>query len=627
MSTENVKRLWPRREDLPVGFALAGGFSALLGVGALASGSNGAVGPVTVVCLCSLVVLAGSIVVEPRGVASLAVLGWLFTVGFSATPYAQLRPTGFVAGRAAVVIAASAAAGWMVGRLRRGIPRTAFTLKGMDADTPSLVGEPPTVSVRQFLRAVDRRRQAAGAMLAGVALPLLTVGLVAAREHLTMADTLLVYLLIVVGVTLVGGFWPAIGSAIASSLLVNWYFTPPLHTLAIHRVQDLVSLLLFVVIAICISAVVHIAARRQAEAGRSREEADVLLQLARTVLSGSDAPADILDHLVANLGGQATLLEQVNEVWVVVGRSNASPDGRSARGSGSQSVETVLIRDGLELRVGPRTTTPPYDERLLSGFAAQAASALDRQRLRTQAEQAEMLAAGDRMRTALLAAVSHDLRTPLASVKAAVSSLRQTDIEWSAQDQAELLATIEESADRLGALIENLLDMSRVQTGALRPILRSVAIDEIAPIAVRSLGPSNTFVDLPEDLPMVGTDAGLLERVLANLVANALRFSPPNRPPTLSARLTGDRVEIVVTDHGPGVPPDARATIFEPFQRLGDQPSGTGVGLGLAVAKGFTEAMGGSIHAETTPGGGLTMVVTLRSSPALQPSSPAAKHQ
>jgi two-component system sensor histidine kinase KdpD len=214
------------------------------------------------------------------------------------------------------------------------------------------------------------------------------------------------------------------------------------------------------------------------------------------------------------------------------------------------------------------------------------------------------------MRTALLAAVSHDLRTPLASIKASVSSLRQTDVEWSEADQADLLATIEQNADRLDDLIGNLLDMSRLHTGSLQPFLRPTAIDEVAPVAVGGLDDSLRLeLTVPDGFPLVLADPGLLERVLANLFSNALRHSQGARPPELQAQLLDDTVLLEVVDHGPGVPDEQKERIFEPFTRVGDRYPG--VGLGLAVAKGFAEAMGGRIVAIDTPGGGLTVRVTL----------------
>ena len=255
---------------------------------------------------------------------------------------------------------------------------------------------------------------------------------------------------------------------------------------------------------------------------------------------------------------------------------------------------------------------PPITPRLLDGFAAQAGDALDRDRLRTQAAQAEALAEGNRMRTALLAAVSHDLRTPLASIKASVSTLRQTDVQWAPADEAALLATIEDGADRLDALIGNLLDMSRLTTGSLRPFLRATSIDEVAPVALRGLGAAMSMeMVVPDGLPLVRTDPGLLDRVLANLFSNALGHSPPGRAPVMRAHRVADRVVLEVEDYGPGVPDHLKSRIFEPFERLDERGTGNGVGLGLAVAKGFLDAMGGSVAALDTPGGGLTMRVVL----------------
>lgn len=231
---------------------------------------------------------------------------------------------------------------------------------------------------------------------------------------------------------------------------------------------------------------------------------------------------------------------------------------------------------------------------------------------RSSAE-AERLAEGNRMRTALLAAISHDLRTPLASIKAAVSSLRQGDVAWSAADEAELLAMIEGSADALDRLIGNLLDMSRLQTHTLEPSLRPVSLDEVVPTALAAVEDGDRItIDVPESTPLVIADAGLLERVVANLAANALRFSPPQVRPLVRARSDADAVHLDVVDAGPGIAPANRERVFEPFQRLDDRGRGTGVGLGLAVARGFTEAMGGTLRPDETASGGLTMTITLR---------------
>lgn len=233
-------------------------------------------------------------------------------------------------------------------------------------------------------------------------------------------------------------------------------------------------------------------------------------------------------------------------------------------------------------------------------------------RLAGAAARAQELAEIDRLRAALLSAVGHDLRTPLAGIKAAVSSLRQPDITWSAVDEAELLATVEESTDRLVALVENLLSLSRLQAGALSVTPRPVSLDGVVGQTLLSSGvdAAAVEVDVPDDLPLVLADPGLLERVLANLIANARTASPPGRPVLVCGRAGAGHLTVRVIDHGPGIPASERERVFAPFQRHGDRAT-AGLGLGLAIAKGFTEAMNGTIAPSQTPGGGLTMTITL----------------
>ncbi len=217
----------------------------------------------------------------------------------------------------------------------------------------------------------------------------------------------------------------------------------------------------------------------------------------------------------------------------------------------------------------------------------------------------------------MLAAVSHDLRTPLAGIKAAVSSLRQSDVTFSPEDEAQLLESVEESADRLGVLIGNLLDMSRIQTGTITPHAGELALADVVESARTPLvGAERVRTRFDEDCPAVYADAGLLDRVLANILENALRHSPGRREVVVQAGRLKDRVQIRVVDRGPGVGEEAKDQIFAPFQRGGDAPRGEGVGLGLAVARGLTEAMDGTMWAEDTPGGGLTIVVDLPMAPA-----------
>jgi two-component system, OmpR family, sensor histidine kinase KdpD len=597
--------------------ALPAAYAGMLAIGTAAAALHGRFSATGVLFTVALLVALASAVAEPRAAPLLGLVGWLTVVGFSRPPYAQLRPAGPLAVRAAVTLAAcsllAAATGMLMRRTMasfrvRIVPGPSGRWPGPDSQPGAAAeerGGAPEAAAAWLApdapAGLDRRRQVGGVLLAAVVLPLLTAGLALGRRHLSLDDDLLIYLVAVVAVAIAGGFWPAVLAAVAASLLLNWFFTPPLHTFTIDRPENLLALLLFVTVAVAVSSVVHLAARRAGQAARSSREAASLLALAQTVLGGGDTAAAVLDHLTATMGGRAELLERVGGKWVQIAASGGAPPGTAS--------SRVSARPDLVLVVAGQS--PPAGGRLLDGFAAQAAAALAWERLRIQAAQAEALAEGNRMRTALLAAVSHDLRTPLASIKASVSTLRQEDVAWTKQDEAALLATIEQSADRLDALIGNLLDMGRLSTASLQPYLVPAAVDEVAPLALRGLDQAASVqLLIPDGLPLVRTDPGLLERVLANLFANALAYSPPDRPPAMRAHRAGGTVVLEVTDHGPGVPDEWKQRIFEPFQRMRPK-SGTGVGLGLAVAEGLTEAMGASLEAADTPGGGLTMRITL----------------
>jgi two-component system sensor histidine kinase KdpD len=272
----------------------------------------------------------------------------------------------------------------------------------------------------------------------------------------------------------------------------------------------------------------------------------------------------------------------------------------------------VPVGEELNLVLRGRTLAAE-DQRVLAAFATQVAVAYQQRQLAEAAEAAAPLAEADRMRTALLNAVSHDLRTPIASAKAAVSSLRSADVAWTAQDQQELLAHADDALDRLTALVTNLLDLSRLQADVLSVAPRAVGIDDVVSRALdHTTHGERIELDVPETLPAVLADPGLLERVIANLVENAMRYSPAEQAIRVAASTHGDVVELRVIDNGPGIAPGERETVFAPFQRRDDHATNSaGVGLGLAIARGFVEAMHGTITLDDTPGGGLMAVVTL----------------
>ncbi len=475
------------------------------------------------------------------------------------------------------------------------------------------------------------RRQLAGYLLAAVFAPVATVVLAAAgRDNVNLTSDVLTFLVGVILVALVGGFIPALLEAIAGSLLLNWFFTPPIHQFTIADANNAWAIGVFIIVAMMVSWVVDIAARRTKQAARAESESELLVTTAGSVLRGQGALPALLERVKESFGMRSvSLLECQGADGEAAARDGTGPrasrilgPGRRWKVAATAGDEPVTSPEDADVEV-PVTDTltlalrgrplPAADRRVLGAFAAYAAAALEQQRLAAEAEAAKPIAAADRMRTALLTAVSHDLRTPLASAKAAVTSLRSPDVHWTRADRNELLATADESLDRLARLVDNLLDMSRLQAGALSLFPRPVGVDEIVARSLDDLGPrsSKVVVDIPEALPEIQVDPAILERVVVNLTENALRYSPAGKPPMLTASALGDRVELRVVDRGPGIPEKERDRMFVPFQRMGDTDNTTGVGLGLALSRGFTEAMGGTLTAEETPGGGLTMAVTL----------------
>ncbi|MEV7791314.1 sensor histidine kinase KdpD [Streptomyces sp. NPDC087512] len=445
--------------------------------------------------------------------------------------------------------------------------------------------------------------------LAGLGGPVLLT-LLLNTVHLGLANDVLLYLALTVAAALLGGLYPALASAAVGSLLLNWFFTPPVNRITIADPRNILALAIFVGVALSVASVVDVAARRTHQAARLRAESEILSFLAGDVLRGETSLETLLERVRETFGmDSAALLEREGDVapWTCAGRAGLGPPVERPE----DADVDIPVGDHMALALTGRVL-PAEDRRVLAAFAAQAAVVLDRRRLREEADRARALAEGNRIRTALLAAVSHDLRTPLAGIKAAVTSLRSDDVSWSEEDQAELLEGIEAGADRLDHLVGNLLDMSRLQTGTVTPLIRATDVDEVVPMALGGVPEASVELDVPETLPMVAVDAGLLERAMANLVENAVKYSPPGRTVLVAGSALADRVEVRVVDRGPGVPDEAKDRIFEPFQRHGDAPRGAGVGLGLAVARGFAEAMGGTLNAEDTPGGGLTMVLTLR---------------
>ena len=456
------------------------------------------------------------------------------------------------------------------------------------------------------------RRVVAGLVLAVAALVALTGVLVATREGHTLSLDLLLYLALTVVCALVGGIWPALFCAVVGSLAVNWFFTEPRGTLTISDPPNALALAVFVLVAMAVSSVVNLAARRTEQAVSAERESAALAALSRDLLAEPRPLPALLDRARDDLRMRAAVLtERVEDGRTVV---VASTDPALAVGAALAETTPwaadVTVDDGVHLLLdGPPLAAE--DQRVVEAYAAHAAILHGREQLVRAAREAAGLARDNAARATLLAAVSHDLRTPLASIKAGVSTLRQAGLALGPEDEAELLESIEESADRLDALIGNLLDLSRLETGMVRPHSHSVDLLDAVVSTVRTTSaPSRVDIDLEPDLPLVRVDLGLLDRVLANVVENALRHSGSDDVRVTAGRI-GDTVQVRVVDRGPGVDDADKDRIFAAFQRLGDAPRGDGLGLGLAVARGLMTVMGGTLTPEDTPGGGLTMVLEL----------------
>ncbi|SOB83548.1 sensor histidine kinase [Streptomyces sp. 1331.2] len=462
----------------------------------------------------------------------------------------------------------------------------------------------------------SRRRTVLG-YAAGFVMPwVLTALLSQAHHRINLTTDALIFQLGVVIVALLGGAMSALVAAVIASVLLNYYFIPPVHSLTIGETNNIVALVVFTAIALAVSTVVDHAGRLTTRAARATAEAETLSTLAGSVLRGADALPALLEKSRTAFGMRAVALLSRGDGEVLAHCEGEHPADPSDPADGpNETTEVPVGPDALLVLTGRRL--PAADQRVLTAFAAHVGAALERDRLAVVAAEVEPIKAADRMRTALLAAVSHDLRTPLAAARASVGSLRSPDVEFSPEDQAELLATADESLVKLTRLVDNLLDMSRLQAGALTLHVTEIHLDEILPRALDSLTDPYAPIQ-PLDLdtaPPVLADPPLLERVLANVITNALRHNAPGAPVLVTASHHAEQVELRVIDRGPGIAPEDRDRVFLPFQRLGDTDNTTGVGLGLALSRGLAEAMGGSLEVEDTPGGGTTMLLTLPAAP------------
>jgi two-component system, OmpR family, sensor histidine kinase KdpD len=487
-------------------------------------------------------------------------------------------------------------------------------------------------SRHRLLSPLPVRRRVAALLVGVVGFPLLTLVLTAGRSGDGLATALSSYLVLVVAVAATGGVWPAALAAVAGFLLSNYYFAPPVHSFTVAGARDILALVMFLVTAGVVSVLVDLSARRSSAATQARTDARMLVRVAGRMVSPEGNPLpSLLGEVTTAFRLEATSVLRSDtdrsETPAVPGTPEFSTGPWSLVASaghqpplGPDQATLVLPLTGREILAlrGPGLTAE--DREILSAFAAQLATALQSDRLHAEAAAADSLARAGQLRSALLDAVSHDLRAPLASIKAASSSLLSDQPTLGPDQTRILIRTIDDETDRLNGVVENLSDMSRLRAGSMEAFRQSTDVADVVEAAVDSLGPrgGGVTVDVPGSLPRIRSDPVLLGRAVAGLIDNALVHAGDGGV-RVEAGPVAHRVDIRIIDRGPGIPRDDRDRVFQPVQGLGDSESRAGVGLGLAVARGFVRAVGGDIDVEDTPGGGCTMVVRI---PELDPAEP-----
>jgi two-component system sensor histidine kinase KdpD len=481
---------------------------------------------------------------------------------------------------------------------------------------------------------ISGRRSLVGAGAALGAVAVLALIMAPLRTHMSVATPALVLVVPVVIGVVTGGFPAGAVAVIGGFFVYDLVFIPPYGTLAVGAAENWVALGVYVVVMLLVAQVVsrldaartH-AYRRETEIRRLFEVTDLLIGekpvpelLALIVSTVHDAFGLHSVALLLPSGSRLEIVAAAGEPFTVQEVSRITPaPGRPASlgtsAAGVDEIQTVALSAtgrpvgllGLKGRVLSR-----HERELLLTFANHIALTVERAQLREQALRTELLEEIDRLQTTLMGAVSHDLRTPLATIKISASTLGNPGANLGAEERRELLTLIDDQVDRLNRLVANLLDMSRVQSGNLELHRAPIAVVDLVTEAERGLGltgPGRIHMDLPDDLPLVDVDHLLIGQVLTNLLDNAARYAPDGTPITVSARTATDgRVEVAVTDDGPGVRPDERALVFEMF--TGRRSTG-GSGVGLWIAKAFVDAHGQEIWLEDAPGHGARFCFTL----------------
>ncbi len=485
----------------------------------------------------------------------------------------------------------------------------------------------------RWLEPQGRRAVLRGVLVALVGIGVLAAAMVPVRAQLSVATAALVLVVPVVAGVALGGFAAGVVASAAGFLAYDLLFIPPYGTLAVGAAQNWVALGVYLAVVLLVARLVSFLQEARRRAQRHEQETRRLYHLAERLLA--DQPlASTLEQVLSTVEQAfdapwaAVLLpgDRGLEVAALTGRPDerelaevASSQGRpyhlGTAGPGPQGPVTVALSAkgrpvGLLALPGLALTDHGWD--LLGAYAAQAALAIERSQLRDAAWRAEVLEAADRWQKALLGAVSHDLRTPLATIKTAVSTLRTEEVPLDAGARGELLALVESQADALTRLVTNLLDLGRIESGALRLDRHPTAVEDLVGAAVTAGGTGlercRVVIDVPEGIPPVDVDELLVVQSLVNLLENAARHSPPQAPVEVAARCVGEAVELAVRDRGPGVPEVDRQRIFEAWST--SLRSGR-AGLGLAIARAFVEAHGGRLTLTSPPGGGACFALRL----------------
>jgi two-component system, OmpR family, sensor histidine kinase KdpD len=472
--------------------------------------------------------------------------------------------------------------------------------------------------------AVGGPRGALGYVVAVAGTALITAPLLAVRTDVSETTVVLAYMLVVTAAAAAGGLGPGITAAGLGFLAFDVLFLQPYHHVIVADPQDYLSLGVYLLVAVVVSLLVATSERRRAQAERRERETRMLFDLSASLVTHGSLEDTLQGAVHAvrtlfDLAGCAIVLPSGDglQVAAVDGRLPAGLDEGFPLRSGDRTVGALVVVAG-----GPGSAEfGEAERRVLATFANQAALAVERGQQEEQRNRALALQETDRLRTALLNSVSHDLRTPLASIKASASSLLDREVRWSDAERDEFLATINTETDRLTRLVHNLLDMSRIEAGALDPNLMESSVAElVGPVVRRARAASGQLVevDVPEELAPVLADPVRLDQVLTNLLDNARRYAGAG-PVQVVARQAGGTVELRVVDHGPGIPAPEQERVFDQFYRVGGGRQPEGTGMGLAICRGIVQAHGGALRVETTPGGGASFVLTL---PALPRRSP-----